>query len=148
MMSSKRMPGLGKSGNWRSEFLSASVRLESSAAAAGPAAGSPPWAACWVVLEPVRVGSGLEEGGCEAVEALCGGAGCCAVLVVEGVGVEVWSGWTPDMLEEKEEEGEKEEHKSEDKRGASRAGAAAGRLQQLRMVGRMQGVRNSDAASP
>jgi len=52
-MSSKRIPGLGKSGNWRRADLSLSVRRESSAAGEAWGAESPPWAA-WLD----RVGSG------------------------------------------------------------------------------------------
>lgn len=107
-MSSKRMPGEGKSGNWRSEFLSLNVRLASSAAAAGPAVESSPWAAAWLVAPPVvlpvSVGSGVPWGGWLAVLSLWwwAGAGCSAELVLAGV--EVVSGWRPDMVKRKRRE--------------------------------------------
>ena len=72
-MSSNKMPGEGKSGNWRSEDLSFTLRLESSAGL--EVAEVVMWslaASCWLLpawgwklvgLDEVVVGSGFEAGG-------------------------------------------------------------------------------------
>lgn len=77
-MSSKRMPGEGKSGNWRRARRRLIVRLVSSVEPAVAAAESLPLGA----LE-VRVGSGFEVGGCEAVA-----VGSAAAEAVGDVSVE------------------------------------------------------------
>lgn len=57
-MSSKRMPGEGKSGNWRKDLWSLILRLESSEEGAG-------W---WEDCREVSEASGRFLGGCEEVE--------------------------------------------------------------------------------
>lgn len=83
-MSSNRMPGAGKSGNWRSAPLSFTLRSASSVEAEGPAVESLLWEA---LLS--SVGSGLPAGGWAAVAspATGGSAG-----VVELTGWRWWAG--------------------------------------------------------
>ena len=77
-MSSNRMPGSGKSGNWRRAPLSFTLRLASSAEAEAPVAERLPWEA---LLS--RVGSGLPAGGWAAVWA---GESLGADMTAEGDG--------------------------------------------------------------
>ena len=77
-MSSNRMPGSGKSGNWRRAPLSFTLRLASSAEAEAPVAERLPWEALLA-----RVGSGLPAGGWAAVWA---GESLEADMAAEGDG--------------------------------------------------------------
>jgi hypothetical protein len=103
-MSSNKMPGAGKSGNWRRAWRSLIVRLASSAELAAAGVESLLWAA---LLS--RVGSGLRAGGCEDVEE-------AVVAVVDGSSTAEWveeakGGLEADMAEEREKKrkGAKEE---------------------------------------
>jgi hypothetical protein len=73
IMSSKRMPAEGKSGYCRSDSRSLTLRWESWAGLEEEAADWLPWAPWEEKLclggAAVVVGSGLDEGGCEAVDA-------------------------------------------------------------------------------
>lgn len=64
IISSNRIPGEGKSGNWRKAARSSTVRLASSVVLEEAAEERPREAP----LSPVIVGSGEWAGGCEEVE--------------------------------------------------------------------------------
>ena len=96
-MSSNRMPGEGKSGNWRRAALSLILRRASSAAAEGPAAASLPWEAL-----DSSVGSGCCGGGWAAVAGFSAGAGRSADEEVSGAMAEADEEEGPDMMEEGE----------------------------------------------
>jgi len=78
-MSSKSMPGDGKSGNWRSADFSCVVRL-ASCCLGGPAL--TPCALEPALLSPCIVGSAVHGCGCDAVEGLS--MGCVEGPVLSG----------------------------------------------------------------
>ena len=61
MMSSKRMPGVGKSGNWRRAERKLIVRLESSAALEEEVAGTLLWAPSGEIEGSIAEGGGWLE---------------------------------------------------------------------------------------